>query len=439
MDRKIVYPGAIPLDTDVLSAARSPMIAMGFALRAMLGTGMWVDGLVVTPNTPASLGVVVGQGSVIGLETVDPVAYGSLGADADVLVKMGINTQPTNLAMAAPASAGQSVNYLIEATFLESDGAPVVLPYYNAANPAQPYLGPGNAGTAQNTVRTQVASLQVKAGTPATTGSQTTPSGDVGWVPLAVVTIANGQTQVTAGNIVVPATAPYLDPALIGRGIQTGRFLGRQVLTGAGTYVPSSGLVRQIIVTVQGGGGAGGGSQVTTSAQVAIGGAGSGGSFGSALFTTGFAGGVSYSAGVAGAGASGGGGAAGGATTFAGLATAPGGIGGGVGLGVAAPQVASAAAPPAAASFSGAARVFYASAGWGGDSSVAAGLANAVGGGGGGSPHGSGGAPAPAPASGFNATGYGGGGSASAVGLNTVANTAGGNGSPGVIFVDEYS
>jgi hypothetical protein len=43
MDRQIVYPGAIPLDTDFLSTNRNTLVAISALTRATLGTGMGGD------------------------------------------------------------------------------------------------------------------------------------------------------------------------------------------------------------------------------------------------------------------------------------------------------------------------------------------------------------------------------------------------------------
>ena len=146
------------------------------------------------PTIPGSLAVTVGPGSIIQLSIVDTLAYGSLLADtSDPLVKLGINLTATSFTLTAPATSGQSINYLIQAALLESDTNPVVLPYYNAANPAQPYSGPNNSGVAQNTCRVQRVQLQLKAGAPANAGSQTTPPVDSGWVGLYVVTVSTGK------------------------------------------------------------------------------------------------------------------------------------------------------------------------------------------------------------------------------------------------------
>lgn len=271
MDRNLVYPGSIPLDSDLLTVNRNAMIGIGALASAVLGSNTVVDGLACTPTSPASMTVNVGPGSIAQLSVVDTLEYGSLPADtSDALVKMGINLAPTSFTLMAPNTSGQALNYLIQAAFQESDTNPVVLPYYNAANPAQPYSGPSNSGVAQNTQRIQRVQLQLKSGAPAATGSQSTPPVDSGWAGLYVITIAYGQTSVTAANIAVLPGAPFINwklPMLspgFGAGIQT--FAGSDFFTvppgvtavevelwggGSGSYASVSG--------VPSGGGAGGG------------------------------------------------------------------------------------------------------------------------------------------------------------------------------------
>jgi hypothetical protein len=252
MDRSLVYPGSIPLDTDLLNTNRNAMTALGYLAQAVLGTSTVVDGLGCTPTAPASLTVTVGPGSITTLSVVDTLAYGSLPADtADQLVKMGINLAPTSFTLAPPVTSGRSINYLIQAALQESDASPVVLPYYNAANPAQPYSGPTNSGVAQNTNRIQRVQLQLKAGAAANTGSQTTPPIDNGWVGLYVVTLSYGQTTIGATGITQLSAAPFIGwklPMLrpgFGTGVQS-------FLTSGSFAVP--GGVTQAEVEVWGGG-----------------------------------------------------------------------------------------------------------------------------------------------------------------------------------------
>jgi hypothetical protein len=211
MDRNIVYPSSIPLDTDLLSINRNTMIGLGFLAQAILGTSTIADGLSCQPTNPASMTVTVGSGSITQLGPIDISAYGSIPADSsDSIMKMGINIGSTTFNITAPASVGQSVNYLIEASFQEIDGNPLVLPYYNASNPAQSFSGPANSGSVQNTVRMQRVQLQLKPGIPGNTGSQVTPAVDSGWVGLYQITAAYGQTQITTANITVLPGAPFL-------------------------------------------------------------------------------------------------------------------------------------------------------------------------------------------------------------------------------------
>ena len=111
MDRNIVYPGGIPLDTDLLETNRHAMVALGALMRAVLGTAPVADGLAVAPTVPASLAVQVGPGSLTSLVTVDATAYGSLAADtASALVKPSSWPAKSNKAVLANGySLGSSV------------------------------------------------------------------------------------------------------------------------------------------------------------------------------------------------------------------------------------------------------------------------------------------------------------------------------------------
>lgn len=323
MDRNIVYPGAIPLDTDLLVANRNAMVAFGALIGATLGTAPVVDGLVVSPTSPASMAVTVAAGSITQLSVVDAVAFGSMAGDATPLMKMGINTAPVSFTLAAPVTAGQSVLYLIQAVFGENDDAATVLPYFNAANPAVPYLGPNNTGSGQVTRRRQSVQLQLKVGAAAVTGTQVAPPVDAGWVGLATVLVSAGMSAVAAANIVALAAGAPLAFKL--PGLRPG-FAAIAGFAASGSFVVPGGVTRAK-VTVIGGGGAGGthGSQP----------AGGGGAGGQAVkvvsgLVPGSTVAVTVAAGGAVAGSPGNGGN-GGTSSFGGFASATGGIGGGGG------------------------------------------------------------------------------------------------------------
>jgi hypothetical protein len=271
MDRTIVYPGSIPLDTDLLSTNLNAMVALGYLARAVFGQTVVADGLVCSPTSPASLGVTVGPGCLTQFTVVDTFPYGSLPADTtDSLLKMGINISPTSFTLVSPTTSGQSANYLIEGSFLETDINPIVLPYYNATNPAQPYSGSANSGVAQNTARIQRVQLQLKAGAPSLTGLQQTPVVDAGWVGLYTISVSYGQTQVLASDIAVSPTAPFLTWKL--PQLKPGFASGVESFVSSGMYTVPAG-VTQVEVELWGGGS---GSFASTGSTPSGGGAGGG-------------------------------------------------------------------------------------------------------------------------------------------------------------------
>ena len=330
MDRQIVYPGAIPLDTDLLNLQRDVMVAMGALTSATLGSGVVADGLACSPTSPASMNVVVGAGSLTNLAVVDAGSYGSLAANPAPLVKMGINTGSTTLALAAPTTPGYSVTYLIEASFVEAGGNPAVLPYYNAANPSVPFVGPTGSGVAQPTALLQYVALQAKAGVAAATGTQVAPGVDSGWTALYTVTIAYGQTSVGSGNIVQVPGAPFL--ALKLPQISNIQFNTMVSFTAAGSFVVPAG-VGQVRVRLVGGGG---GGAPGSSTQAGSGGGAGGYAEGVFSVTPGQTIPVTVGTGGSGQAASAGvGGGWGGASSFGTYCSATGGNGGALGTSVA--------------------------------------------------------------------------------------------------------
>ncbi len=209
MDRQIVYSGQVPQTTDLLNTNRQTMIALAKLCADLFGTSTVVSGLGCVPTTPASMSVTINPGQIYQLANVDGTAYSALPADTThSLLKQGILMDAQSFILSAPATAGYSQNYLIQAAYLENDINNVVLPYYNSANPSQAFNGPGGSGNAQPTTRAGQVSLQLVAGTAAATGTQTTPAVTAGYVGLAIITVANGQSTITAANITAYPNAP---------------------------------------------------------------------------------------------------------------------------------------------------------------------------------------------------------------------------------------
>lgn len=217
MDRQIVWPGAIPLETDILNTNRNVMVALGRLAMDVLGSSTLVSGLTCTPTAVPSMAVNIGPGAIYSLQNVDNIAYSSVAADTtDQTVKQGIllGSANTQLTMTAPASSGSSVVYLIEAAYSEVDTGAVTLPFYNSASPAIPFSGPANNGQPSYTKRAGTVNIQAKAGLAA--ASPSAPAVDTGFVPLYYVTIAYGQTAINSPSITLAPGAPFLSAGLAG-------------------------------------------------------------------------------------------------------------------------------------------------------------------------------------------------------------------------------
>jgi hypothetical protein len=169
-----------------------------------------VSNLIASPTSPTSLDLNLTTGFIMQLVPVDTTAYGSLPANTQTVMQLGISTATGVTLSTAGLSAGQSMYALIQATFTQIDairpGDPNggVLPYINVNNPTQPFNGPNNSGTPQNTVRQGVCTISVTYGNPATTGDETPPSPSANNVGLFLVDLTYGQTVITSGEILNP-------------------------------------------------------------------------------------------------------------------------------------------------------------------------------------------------------------------------------------------
>jgi hypothetical protein len=354
LDRQIVYPGAIPLETDLLNTNKNAMFALGQFAQDVLGTSTVFTGLACVPNTPAAMNVIVQPGAVYAQAVLDATAYSSLAADSTVTQKQGILKTAQTFATPAPTTSGQSVVYLISASFLEADTNAVVLPYYNAANPSQAYSGPNGTGASQNTTRQDTVQLTLTAGVPATTGSQITPATPAGQIALYTITVAFGASTVTAANIAKVSGAPFLSAPLLAQ-IQApvpGRLLRTSIYringgtqqvqtivngvvtaftsTGASTFTPLS-ATNFVDVECNGGGGAGGGAGGAGASTVSVGAPGVAGTYARGMFGIASVGSSqAVTVGAGGVAASNTAGTNGGSTSLGTLIVAPGGAGGGL-------------------------------------------------------------------------------------------------------------
>lgn len=214
MDRQFIYPNAIPISLDLLKTNRNVLIGMGMLMQELFGTATLASGLGCTQTAPASMSVTVAPGRIYTLKNLDDTAYSSLALDqTHQIVKQGISLNAVALACPAPITAGQSINYLIEAQYQDQDTDQAVLLYYNDGN--TPLTGPGGNLSAQPTRRAGIISIVAKAGVAAPTGTQTTPTADAGYTGLYVVTVAASAVTIVNANISLAAGAPFLTENLL--------------------------------------------------------------------------------------------------------------------------------------------------------------------------------------------------------------------------------
>lgn len=351
MDRVIVHPSQLPAAEDILELQVNALRESGRLIAAITGSSPVVDGVNCAPTLPASMAVSMSAGTAFWPTVVDGGSYGVLAPDLRATMKSG-SYEGQTIPVSAPVAPGTDVVFLVQATFAESDTDPLVLDYYNAANPSQPYSGPSNSGAAEYTRRADRCVVSLKAGSPAATGQAVAPGADPGWVPLWLILVHAGATAITAGDITPAPGAPRFTSRLTssptdlsGYATNSGlaseardriaadavlqveldtKHVGYRNFVAFGTattWVVPANIDRARVTAV--GGGAGAGSSGTS---LAGGGGGSGGTGISVIGGLTPGEGISLSVGAAGVGGtSGGNGAPGGSSSFGVYLTASGG------------------------------------------------------------------------------------------------------------------
>ncbi|GBQ46030.1 hypothetical protein ACM0P6_02175 [Komagataeibacter sucrofermentans] len=193
MDRQIVYPAQIPLDSDLLNAQRNAFVGLGHLAGMAYGDDtVAAGGFACTPGT--GLAVTIAPGSLLAAGVVDATAYGTLAANGSVLVRQHISRDPVTLSV-----PGARATYTVYATPATVDADDTVLPFYNAADPSVTYAGADNSGKTAPTVRQDVAQLGI---------ATTVPDGAY---PLWTITVPAAATAITADMIAQAEDAPFYE------------------------------------------------------------------------------------------------------------------------------------------------------------------------------------------------------------------------------------
>lgn len=219
MDRLQAYADQMPTESDFMEATRYAHEALGLFAMDVLGQSTVAFGFPIEPTTVPSLSVLLGPGRIYAKEVLEanPIGQllgeGGLAADTDAdhaILKQALWRDTATLGLGtflAPTTTGQSQVYLIEGQFTEVDDVAVLTQFFATFTP--PALPPPPTTANVSVTRRDLVAIQIKAGAPATTGSQVAPTPDAGWIPLYAITIAFGQTTITSGNIALAPGAPF--------------------------------------------------------------------------------------------------------------------------------------------------------------------------------------------------------------------------------------
>jgi len=210
-----VFGGQIPRTLDTLTIQRNALVALSRLAEDLLLGETDADNVTYPvlvagfkPAYPGNMNVNFGAGRVYEQAAVDTGTFGSAGVDARLVYQQGEYEASSLTFAAAPATVGHSRIDLVQVTRAEVDENGAVLLYYNSAQPNVPLNGPAGNNAAQSQDRTQKATLAIKQGTSGV--SPVAPTADAGYTALFYVTIANGQTTITAPNVTQVATAPFI-------------------------------------------------------------------------------------------------------------------------------------------------------------------------------------------------------------------------------------
>jgi hypothetical protein len=193
MDRLLVNEFESISNKDFLKQNLYSYISMGKIASAIIGENFISNSMTCLQSVVPDLNVNLSACELYELLDIDATAYGSLPVDTRKLVNQGINLNSTQIGLTAPATVGNSINYLIQANVDEIDTDNENRNFFNGTPPAY--------SNNINTRRADFVNFSAKAGTSAPTGTQATPTPDSGYCGCFVVTVAQGQTSIVNANI----------------------------------------------------------------------------------------------------------------------------------------------------------------------------------------------------------------------------------------------
>lgn len=209
MRRSQIYTEEQIRDYDHSWAWKDIVAGFGAGISDVLGsTSTLLRGFGATQNVSPNLSIQLASGSIYSESALDGTPFGSLPADATLVYQQGFAAAQT-ITLQNTLTSGQSQWVLLQCVYEQADAVRAtdpnngVLPYVNTLNILQPLFGPGGTNGEQPTQRDGIASVSEIYGTPALTGSQVAPLPTGSAVPMYLILLQSGQTQITNGEILV--------------------------------------------------------------------------------------------------------------------------------------------------------------------------------------------------------------------------------------------
>jgi hypothetical protein len=242
MDRIIVLNDEQINASDTGNTNSFAMIGIAKLASAVLGGNTLINDLMCIPDSPLSLNVILNQGEIYQLDEIDDTPYGALPINSNQILKTGISFSPKIISISPPATPGDSINYLIQVQLENNDNTPENRPFF------------GGVPQVENTIRSCLINAALKAGLPAPTGTQITPTPDAGFIGAWVVTVANGQTTIGSGNITVYDINNFITETLIQKISQESadaRYAQIGILQSGGyVYSQDTGVVNALVASL---------------------------------------------------------------------------------------------------------------------------------------------------------------------------------------------
>jgi len=167
-----------------------------------------------TAQLSPDMSINIGQGILLQKTVMDADPWGPFDEDSTLVYQMGTTDGKVIEFDISDLTTGQHKWALIQVGFKQSDdqreGDPEpVKKFYNTSDPGNPLDGPADSGDPTPSIRHGLADIKLTYGNPAGGGGEVPPAATAGYVPMYLINLHQGQTQVVDADIKVAGPDAY--------------------------------------------------------------------------------------------------------------------------------------------------------------------------------------------------------------------------------------